>query len=143
MIPIAGILPVLRKAAPYLLIVAAVCAVWFHGRHVGVKSESGKTAKAVAERDSARSVANHNFVQWQQEKEAHERQSLAIRDMEQAQADADARVRAAHRAEVARLERERARAVADANARADALAERVRDLSAAEACHEAWLEVVR
>jgi hypothetical protein len=43
---------------------------------------------------------------------------------------------------VARLERERARAVAEAQGRADALAERVRELSVAEACHEAMLEIV-
>jgi hypothetical protein len=143
MIPISVILPMLRKAAPYLLIVAALGAVWFHGRHSGVESERGKTLAAIVERDEARTAAENNYRQWEQSEAARARQSEAIRDMEQATADADARVRAAHRAEVERLAREHARVLADAQRRADALAERVRDLSVAETCHEAWLEVVR
>jgi polyhydroxyalkanoate synthesis regulator phasin len=138
-----AIKPLLTKAAPYLLILAAVGAVWFHGRHAGVVSESGNTAKAVAERDQALAVADHNYQQYVQADEARERVAEAVRQLEQDSADAEARVTAAHRAEMARVERERSRAVAEAQRRADALAERVRELSVAETCHEAMLEIVR
>lgn len=139
----AVILPLLRKAAPYLLVLAAVGAVWFHGRHTGVVSERGKTVKAVAERDQALKTAKHNHDQWVQSDDARERMAEAVRQLKQDTSDADARVRAAHRAEMARLEREHARTVAEAQRRADALAERVRELSVAETCHEAMLEIVR
>ena len=138
-----AIKPLLTKAAPYLLILAAIGAVWFHGRHSGVVSERGKTAEAVAERNTFRNLAEHNYQQYVQADEAQKRMAEAVRQLEQDSADAEARVTAAHRAELARVEREHARAVAEAQRRADALAERVRELSVAETCHEAMLEIVR
>lgn len=133
----------LKRAWPVLLVVAVAGGVYLIGRSHGAAKWESKYDAAVVERDETRATAEHNYDQWEQCRDAHERQSEAIRKLERDTADADAAVRAAHRAEVARLERERVRAVADAQGRADALAERVRELSVAEACHEAMLEIVR
>jgi len=138
-----AIKPLLTKAAPYLLILAAIGAVWFHGRHSGVVSERGKTAKAVAERNTFRNLAEHNYQQYVQADEAQKRMAAGLHQVEEEGARAEARLRAEHEAQLARVESDTARRVAEAQRRADALAERVRELSVAETCHEAMLEIVR
>ncbi len=134
-------LDIIKRAWPVLLVIAVAGGVYFLGRSHGASKWESKYDAAIVERDEASATAEHNYDQWEQCRDAHERQSEAIRNLKRDTADADAAVRAAHRAEVARLERERARAVAEAQGRADALAERVRELSVAEACHEAMLEI--
>lgn len=139
----AVVLPLIKKFGPYVAVLLLLLGIYMVGRDHGSDRWEGKYDGMVAERDAALSLADHNYQQWIQADEARERMAGAVRQLEQDSVNAEARVTAAHRAELARVEREHARAVAEAQRRADALAERVRELSVAETCHEAMLEIVR
>ena len=126
-----------------LVIGSMFCGAYVVGRWQGAAKWKQKTAQAVSERDTFRELADHNYRQYVQADEARERMEAAMRVVEETSAEKEADLRARLKAETARAEADAARAVAEANRRADALAERVRELSVAEACHEAMLELTR
>ena len=131
--------PLIKKFGPYLGIIVLIVGIWLHGKSVG-------SAKYKAE------VTSHNVTKTELSRCSDEVEALtgAIDSQNEAIALAaseyDNRVKATQEA-AQRVLAEQAssyrRQLQNASEAASSLRERVRTIEQGEACHQAWLEVLR
>jgi hypothetical protein len=140
---VTAIMLLLKRFGPYIAIALVIVGIWFHGRSTGAAKWKAKHAAVVSERDTAASVAEHNAAEVAKLTAAIERTAAAEAAR---QAYAEERVRViekAYRAAVARQARESAEAIEEARRETADLRVMLNEMSVAEACHAAWLEVVQ
>jgi hypothetical protein len=111
------------------------------GRSHGAARWHSKYDDAVFERDAAIDTAKYNADEVVKLGDAIDRHNEAIAKMERDHRDQLNGVLESHRVALARQATSYQRAIEERDRSAAELRERVRLLSVAETCHEAWLEV--
>lgn len=124
----------LKKAAPWVAGVLIIFAIYFIGYNRGTTKWHGKY-------DSVVTTARQNAAEVVKLEAAIEKQSAAVAALEQEGIAELERVEEAHKAALAGQAASYRRAIEQRDRDAAALRERVRLMSVAETCHEAWVEV--
>ena len=150
MIPWAGALiakPIVKRYGP-IVIIALVIVIVFgstylvgrsHGKNIGAeKINDLKTSlKTCTE------TAKHNAAEVVKLEEAVKRQNAAYAALERDSREHLNRVNEVHERALQRQASAYQRAVEDARSQTDALRQRMNQLTVAETCHEAWVEVTQ
>lgn len=129
-------LTLLKKAAPWIAGALIVACIFLYGYSKGVSKWKGKY-------ESANVSAQQNADEVDKLKAAVEEQNLSIEQWEKDKADELERVEQAHRTALARQASSYRRAIEQRDRDAAELRERVKLLTVAETCHEAWVEVTQ
>jgi hypothetical protein len=139
----AVILPLIKKSGPYILILVALFGLYRFGFSRGADKWESQYDHALEQRDMEHAAAVRAANELAVVKDALERQSNAIREMEEDHAAQLESVNRAHDAALRRQAEAHRRAELERYREAENLRERMRLMTVAEACHEAWLEVMR
>ena len=133
----------LRKFGPYLAVALLLTVVWIHGRSTGKAKWQGTYLEATQETTACREEISRASSEVMVLKTAIEQQNAHI---EQQALEYQNRVKATQEAAQRILAQQATsyqRKLQDASEAASSLRERVRTIEQAEACHEAWLELIK
>lgn len=126
----------IKPFAPWMAIALALLGIYAYGYHNGVSKWHDKYDAAVV-------ASEHNAAEADKLKTALEDQNRAI-DTLKAEGDAALeRVETAHSLALARQSASYQRAIDKRDRDAAALRERVKLMTVAETCHEAWVEMAK
>jgi len=134
---------IFKKFGPYLAAVLLLTVIWIHGRSVGKAKWQGKYLKAVQEVTVCGEEISRTNAEVLMLKGAIDSQNTII---EQQALEYENRVKATQEAAQRILAQQATsyqRKLQEASEATSGLRERVRTIEQGEACHEAWLEVVK
>ena len=137
------VMPLVKKFGPYLLVVLLLAGVWLHGRSNGTSKWQGKYNAEVVSHDLCQQEITRTDAEVQRLKDAIAEQNASIAA---ASAEYENRVKATQEAADRALRNQASsyrRQLQEAAEATSELRERVRTIEVAEACHEAWKEVIK